>query len=123
MAKPRNAAESKAAKAQANAARKAAARQRRAQLWQAFTLQRKEDKRLLPYMIGAFLLIVGASVGVGVWAGGFTMFTMIRWGCCWVHWWRSSSSAGEPSERFTAKPKAKPAQPPGRWTTCGASGG
>ncbi|REO24297.1 DUF4191 family protein, partial [Mycobacterium tuberculosis] len=54
MAKPRNAAESKAAKAQANAARKAAARQRRAQLWQAFTLQRKEDKRLLPYMIGAF---------------------------------------------------------------------
>lgn len=123
MAKPRNAAESKAAKAQANAARKAAARQRRAQLWQAFTLQRKEDKRLLPYMIGAFLLIVGASVGVGVWAGGFTMFTMIPLGCCWVHWWRSSSSAGEPSERFTAKPKAKPAQPPGRWTTCGASGG
>lgn len=80
MAKPRNAAESKAAKAQANAARKAAARQRRAQLWQAFTLQRKEDKRLLPYMIGAFLLIVGASVGVGVWAGGFTMFTMIPLG-------------------------------------------
>lgn len=37
-----------------------------------------------------------------------------------MHWWRSSSSAGEPSERFTAKPKAKPAQPPGRWTTCGA---
>lgn len=80
MAKPRNAAESKAAKAQANAARKAAVRQRRAQLWQAFTLQRKEDKRLLPYMIGAFLLIVGASVGVGVWAGGFTMFTMIPLG-------------------------------------------
>ncbi len=40
--------------AQANAARKAAARQRRAQLWQAPLLQRKEDKRLPPYMIGAF---------------------------------------------------------------------
>lgn len=65
MAKPRNAAENKAAKAAAKAARKAAARQRRSQLWQAFTMQRKEDQRLLPYMIGAFLLIVGASVAVG----------------------------------------------------------
>ncbi|OSC41829.1 DUF4191 domain-containing protein [Mycobacterium decipiens] len=80
MAKPRNSAENKAAKAQANAARRAAARQRRKQLWQAFTLQRKEDKRLLPYMIGAFLLIVGASVAVGVWAGGFTTFTLIPLG-------------------------------------------
>ncbi|MCV6984419.1 DUF4191 domain-containing protein [Mycobacterium shinjukuense] len=80
MAKPRNAAENKAAKAAAKAARKAAARQRRSQLWQAFTMQRKEDQRLLPYMIGAFLLIVGASVAVGVWAGGFTMFTLIPLG-------------------------------------------
>ncbi|SON62084.1 hypothetical protein MSIMFI_03604 [Mycobacterium simulans] len=80
MAKPRNAAENKAAKQQAKAARKAAARQRRSQLWQAFTIQRKEDKRLLPYMIGAFVLIVGVSVAVGVWAGGFTMITMIPLG-------------------------------------------
>lgn len=80
MAKPRNAAESKAAKAAASAARRAAARQRRAQLWQAFNIQRKEDKRLVPYMIGAFVLIVGVSVGVGVWAGGLTMITLIIFG-------------------------------------------
>ncbi|ORB93702.1 hypothetical protein B1T44_03120 [Mycobacterium persicum] len=80
MAKPRNAAENKAAKAAASAARKAAARQRRAQLWQAFNMQRKEDKRLLPYMIGALVLIVGVSVGVGVWAGGLTMITLIVFG-------------------------------------------
>jgi len=80
MAKPRNAAESKAARAEAQAARKAASKERRRQLWQAFNLQRKEDKRLLPYMIGVFVLIVAASVGVGVWAGGLTMITLIPFG-------------------------------------------
>ncbi|MEE6177810.1 DUF4191 domain-containing protein [Mycobacterium sp. 050134] len=80
MAKPRNAAENKAARAQATAARKAAAKERRAQLWQAFNMQRQEDKRLLPYMIGAFVLIVGISVAVAVWAGGVTMFTLIPFG-------------------------------------------
>lgn len=77
MAKPRTAAENKAARAQAAAARKAAARERRGQLWQAFNMQRKEDRRLLPYMVGAFVLIVGVSVAVGVWAGGLTMITFI----------------------------------------------
>ena len=80
MAKPRTTAENKAARAQAAAARKAAAKERRGQLWQAFNMQRKEDKRLLPYMIGAFVLIVGASVAVGIWAGGLTMITMIPLG-------------------------------------------
>lgn len=80
MAKSRTAAENKAARAQAQAARKAAARERRTQLWQAFNLQRQEDKRLLPYMIGAFVLIVGVSVGVGLWAGGLTMITLIPLG-------------------------------------------
>jgi hypothetical protein len=80
MAKPRSAAENKAARAQAAAARKAAARERRGHLWQAFNVQRQEDKRLLPYMIGAFVLIVGISVAVGVWAGGFTMITIIPLG-------------------------------------------
>ncbi|OSC24596.1 hypothetical protein B8W69_20830 [Mycobacterium vulneris] len=80
MAKPRTAAENKAARAQAQAARKAAARERRTQLWQAFNIQRQEDKRLLPYMIGSFLLIVGISVGVGIWAGGLTMITLIPLG-------------------------------------------
>lgn len=80
MAKPRNVAENKAARAQATAARKAAAKERRAQLWQAFNMQRQEDKLLLPFMIGAFVLIVGVSVAVGVWAGGLTMLTVIPFG-------------------------------------------
>ena len=80
MAKSRTTAETKAAKAEAKAARKAASKQRRTQLWQAFQMQRKEDKRLLPYMIGAFVLIVAASVAVGIYAGGFTMYLMILLG-------------------------------------------
>ncbi len=80
MAKSRNAQAAKAAKAEAKAARKATARERRAQLWQAFNMQRKEDKRLLPYMIIAFVLVTGASVAGGVAAGGFTMALMIPLG-------------------------------------------
>ena len=59
MAKSRGAKPSKAARAEAKAARKAASKERRSQLWQAFNIQRKEDKRLLPYMLGAFLLFFG----------------------------------------------------------------
>jgi hypothetical protein len=80
MAKSRSAAETKAAKAEAKAAGKAASKQRRSQLWQAFQMQRKEDKRLLPYMIGAFALIVAAAVAVGIYAGGFTMYMLIPLG-------------------------------------------
>jgi hypothetical protein len=70
----------KAAKAEAKTARKAASKQRRSQLWQAFQMQRKEDKRLLPYMVGAFVVIVAASVVVGVAVGGFTMVMLIPLG-------------------------------------------
>ena len=80
MAKSRSAAETKAAKAEAKAASKAASKQRRSQLWQAFQMQRKEDKRLLPYMIGAFARIVAAAVAVGIYAGGFTMYMLIPLG-------------------------------------------
>ncbi len=80
MAKSRNPAEVKAAKAEAKAARKAASKQRSSQLWQAFQIQRKEDKRLIPYMAGAFVLIAGASVAAGIYAGGFTMFMLIPLG-------------------------------------------
>lgn len=76
MAKSRNPAATKAAKAEAKAARKAASKQRRSQLWQAFQIQRKEDKRLLPYMIGAFVLIVAASVTVAVLVGGLSMYSL-----------------------------------------------
>ncbi|TSE01159.1 DUF4191 domain-containing protein [Skermania sp. ID1734] len=54
-----NSAQSKEAKAAAKAAKKQASRDRRKQLWQAFNMQRKEDKLLLPLMIGA---LVGAIV-------------------------------------------------------------
>ena len=80
MAKSRKPAQDKEAKAAAKAARKAASKQRRSQLWQAFQMQRKEDKRLLPYMVGAFLLIVALSVAVGIYAGGFTMYMLIPLG-------------------------------------------
>ena len=81
MAKPRTAAENKAARAAAQAERKAASRERRTQLWQAFNLQRKQDKRLLPCTIGAFVLIVAAAVTASVLLGGmFTMITLIPLG-------------------------------------------
>lgn len=77
MAKNRTPDELKAAKAEAKIAAKAASRQRRTQLWQAFQMQRKEDSRLLPYMIGAFLLVLAACVALGVSVGGFTMYLLI----------------------------------------------
>jgi predicted aspartyl protease len=78
MAKTRDPAATKAAKAEAKATRKAASKQRRGQLWQAFQIQRKEDTRLLPYMIGAFVLIVAAAVAAGIFSGStFTMVSLI----------------------------------------------
>jgi hypothetical protein len=59
----------KEAKAAAKAARKEASRARRKQLWQAFQMQRKEDKLLLPYMIGAVVLLVGLAGLIGVLTG------------------------------------------------------
>jgi Domain of unknown function (DUF4191) len=80
MARPRNADETKAAKAEAKAVRKAASKQRRDQLWQAFQMQRREDKRLLPYMIGAFVVVAGLAVAGGVAIGGFPMYMLIALG-------------------------------------------
>jgi len=78
MAKGRDPAATKAAKAEAKATRKAASKQRRTQLWQAFQIQRKEDKRLLPYMVGAFVLIVAAAVTAGIFSGStFMMVSLI----------------------------------------------
>ena len=76
MAKPRDPAAAKAAKKEAKAARKAAGKERRKQLWQAFQIQRKEDKRLLPYMIGAIVLVVAISVGAALLLGAST-FTLV----------------------------------------------
>ena len=77
MAKSQSPADLKAAKAEAKATRKAQSKQRRTQLWQAFRMQRKEDKRLLPYMIGAFVLVLAMSIVLGLYIGGFTKYLMI----------------------------------------------
>ncbi len=76
MAKSSSAKPSKAARAEAKAVRKAAAKERRGQLWQAFNMQRQEDKRLLPYMIGAFLVVVAISVAAGLFFGGLSIISL-----------------------------------------------
>jgi hypothetical protein len=45
--------------------RRAAAKQRRAQLLQAFQMQRREDRALLPLMVGVFVIITGVTFGLG----------------------------------------------------------
>ncbi|RJO69058.1 DUF4191 domain-containing protein [Nocardia panacis] len=56
----------KEAKAAAKAARKQQSKERRQQLWQAFQMQRKEDKLLLPLMIGALVLSTAVFVVLGL---------------------------------------------------------
>ena len=56
--------DSEAAKA-AKQAKRAASRQRRKQIFEAFKVQRREDKALLPWMIGVFLAIVLVVFGLG----------------------------------------------------------
>ncbi|GEL23923.1 membrane protein [Pseudonocardia sulfidoxydans NBRC 16205] len=51
----------KAAKAEAKRARRAASKQRRSQIFEAFKMQRREDKLLIPLMVGCVLL--GAALG------------------------------------------------------------
>ncbi|MFJ1461303.1 DUF4191 domain-containing protein [Nocardia sp. N2S4-5] len=63
---------SKEAKAAAKAARKQASKERRQQLWQAFNMQRKEDKLLLPLMLGAFLGIAVVLFVIG-------LFVHLQW--------------------------------------------
>ncbi|MEV6430174.1 DUF4191 domain-containing protein [Nocardia sp. NPDC051463] len=57
---------SKEAKAAAKAARKQQSKERRRQLWQAFQMQRKEDKLLLPLMIGAVVGITAVFLVIGL---------------------------------------------------------
>ncbi|NLV80938.1 MAG: DUF4191 domain-containing protein [Rhodococcus sp.] len=56
----------KEAKAAAKAARKQASKERRTQLWQAFQIQRKEDKLLLPWMIGALVASIVVFFVIGL---------------------------------------------------------
>ncbi|MEQ3550284.1 DUF4191 domain-containing protein [Pseudonocardia nematodicida] len=55
------------------AAKKAASKQRRQQIWQAFQMQRREDKKLIPIMLGIFLGSVAVLTLVG-WFFGLTWF-------------------------------------------------
>jgi hypothetical protein len=55
----------KAATAAARRARRAEAKQRRRQLWQAFNQQRKQDKALVPLMSGCVLLGAASAFGIG----------------------------------------------------------
>lgn len=55
----------KAAKKAARQEKRAGAKARRKQIWQAFQMQRKEDKALIPWMLGALLLGVALAVGIG----------------------------------------------------------
>lgn len=64
---------SKAEKKAGKAAKKAGKKERRAQLWQVFKTQVKQDKRLLPYMIGTIAV-----------AGG--LVTLLSW-LTGVRWW------------------------------------
>ena len=66
---------SKQDKKAAKIASRASKKERRGQIWQAFQLQRKEDKRLLPYMIlclvGTAVVVTGIALLLGApWWGG-----------------------------------------------------
>jgi hypothetical protein len=56
----------KAARAEARRAKRAESAQRRKQLWQAFDQQRKQDKALVPLMIGSVLLGAVLAFGIGL---------------------------------------------------------
>ncbi|AZI58254.1 DUF4191 domain-containing protein [Nakamurella antarctica] len=63
------------------AAKKAAAKERRGQLWQAFQMQRKQDKNLLPIMVGILVATTGVGVGLGfLFGGGLFLVTMTIFG-------------------------------------------
>jgi hypothetical protein len=56
----------KAAKKEAARARRAASKERRKQIFEAFKMQRREDKALVPIMVGVFLLAVLVVFGIGL---------------------------------------------------------
>lgn len=56
----------KAAKKEARQQKRAAAKQRRAQIWQAFQMQRREDSALIPWMLVAFVGSVAVVFAIGL---------------------------------------------------------
>lgn len=63
--KPDKAAQ-QAAKKEAGRARRARSKERRSQIWQAFQMQRREDKLLLPLMVGCIVLAAAVAYGLGL---------------------------------------------------------
>lgn len=59
----------KAAAKEAKAARKAASKAKRGQIFQAFNMQRKEDKALIPWMVGALVVVTGVVFLIGLLIG------------------------------------------------------
>ncbi len=56
----------KAAKKDLKRAKREVSKQRRKQIFEAFQMQRREDKALIPWMVGLFLLSVAVVFGVGL---------------------------------------------------------
>lgn len=61
-----NAAQKKALQKEARAAKRVASKARRKQIWEAFKTQRREDKLLIPWMAGAFLLPIAVVFVIGL---------------------------------------------------------
>lgn len=55
----------KEAAKQAKKEKRAASKARRGQIFEAFKMQRKEDKALIPWMLGSVLVITGVVFGIG----------------------------------------------------------
>jgi hypothetical protein len=55
----------KEAAKQAKRDKRAAGKARRGQIFEAFKMQRREDKALIPWMLGSFLVIAGMVSGIG----------------------------------------------------------
>ncbi|GAA4422767.1 DUF4191 domain-containing protein [Actinokineospora soli] len=75
MADKQDKAAVKAAAKERKAARKAESKAKRGQIFQAFKMQRKEDKGLIPWMLGSFLLVVAVVFGIG-WLLGIEWFVL-----------------------------------------------
>ncbi|MDF0529931.1 DUF4191 domain-containing protein [Tsukamurella sp. 8F] len=67
----------KAAKAEAKKARKTASRERWKQMWQAFQMQRKEDKALLPLMAAVFVGTIVVAILIGLLISKWWLFLIV----------------------------------------------
>ena len=77
MAKTTKPALSKEEKKAAKAASRAASKERRGQIWQAFKMQRKEDGKLLPILIGVLVGVAGVITVLGILLGVWWWLALI----------------------------------------------